>query len=211
MVHAVEARWHEPDHGIWEIRKPRRHHVHTKVMCWLAVDRGIRVSERFLDRRRPQWEALRDQIAADILANAWNEKAGAFTAAYEGEDLDAAALTIGLTGLVECTDPRFLATIGAIEGQLRMGPTVFRYLADDGLPGREGGFFICTSWLVDALWKAGRQADAEALFESMIELAGPEGLLPEQYDPLLRRTLGNHPQAYSHIGLIENALTLSGA
>ena len=211
MVHAVEARWHEPDHGIWEIRKPRRHHVHTKVMCWLAVDRGIRVSERFLDRRRPQWEALRDQIAADILANAWNEKAGAFTAAYEGEDLDAAALTIGLTGLVECTDPRFLATIGAIEGQLRMGPTVFRYLADDGLPDREGGFFICTSWLVDALWKAGRQADAEALFESMIELAGPEGLLPEQYDPLLRRTLGNHPQAYSHIGLIENALTLSGA
>ena len=142
MVHAVEARWHEPDHGIWEIRKPRRHHFHTKVMCWLAVDRGIRVSERFLDRRRPQWEALRDQIAADILANAWNEKAGAFTAAYEGEDLDAAALTIGLTGLVECTDPRFLATIGAIEGQLRMGPTVFRYLADDGLPGREGGFFI---------------------------------------------------------------------
>jgi trehalose 6-phosphate phosphatase len=211
MVHAVEARWHEPDHGIWEIRKPRRHHVHTKVMCWLAVDRGIRVSERFLDRRRPQWEALRDQIAADILANAWNEKAGAFTAAYEGEDLDAAALTIGLTGLVECTDPRFLATIGAIEGQLRMGPTVFRYLADDGLPGREGGFFICASWLVDALWKAGRHDEAEVLFESMIELAGPEGLLPEQYDPLLRRTLGNHPQAYSHIGLIENALTLSGA
>jgi trehalose 6-phosphate phosphatase len=210
MVHAVEARWHEPDHGIWEIRKPRRHHVHSKVMCWLAVDRGIRVSERFLDRRRPAWEALRDQIAADILAHAWNETAGAFTAAYGGDDLDAAALLIGLTGLVECTDPKFLATIRAIEGQLLMGPTVFRYLADDGLPGREGGFFICASWLVDSLWKAGRQDDAEALFESLIDLAGPEGLLPEQYDPLLQRTLGNHPQAYSHIGVIENALTLSG-
>ncbi len=210
MVHAVEARWHEPDHGIWEIRKPRRHHVHSKVMCWLAVDRGIRVSERFLDRRRPAWEALRDQIAADILAHAWNETAGAFTAAYGGDDLDAASLMIGLTGLVECTDPKFLATIKAIEGQLRMGPTVFRYLADDGLPGREGGFFICASWLVDSLWKAGRLDDAEALFESLIDLAGPEGLLPEQYDPLLRRTLGNHPQAYSHIGVIENALTLSG-
>jgi trehalose 6-phosphate phosphatase len=210
MVHAVEARWHEPDHGIWEIRKPRRHHVHSKVMCWLAVDRGIRVSERFLDRRRPAWEALRDQIAADILANAWNETAGAYTAAYGGEDLDAATLMIGLTGLVECTEPKFLATIRAIEGQLRMGPTVFRYLADDGLPGREGGFFICASWLVDSLWKAGRQDDAEALFESLIDLAGPEGLLPEQYDPLLRRTLGNHPQAYSHIGVIENAITLSG-
>ncbi len=209
MVHAVEARWHEPDHGIWEIRKPRRHHVHSKVMCWLAVDRGIRVSERFLDRRRPPWEALRDQIAADILSNAWNETVGAYTAAYEGEDLDAAALLIGLSGLVDCTDPKFLATIAAIEGQLRMGPTVFRYLADDGLPGREGGFFICASWLVDSLWRAGRRDDAEALFESMIDLTGPEGLLPEQYDPLLRRTLGNHPQAYSHIGMIENALTLS--
>jgi len=87
---------------------------------------------------------------------------------------------------------------------------VYRYLDDDGLPGREGGFFLCASWLVDALWLAGRRADAEALFEDMLALAGPEGLLPEQYDPLLGRTLGNHPQAYSHIGLIENALTLSG-
>ena len=210
MVHAVEARWHEPDHGIWEIRKPRRHHVHSKVMCWLAVDRGIRVSEQFLDRPRPAWEALRDHIAADILANAWNETVGAFTAAYGGDDLDAAVLMIGQTGLVPGTDPRFLATIRAIEGQLRTGPTVYRYLADDGLPGREGGFFICASWLVDALWKAGRRADAESLFEGIIDLAGPEGLLPEQYDPHLKRTLGNHPQAYSHIGLIENAITLSG-
>jgi trehalose-phosphatase len=209
MVHAVEARWHEPDHGIWEIRKPRRHHVHSKVMCWLAVDRGIQVSERFLDRRRPAWEELRQRIADDILEHAWNEQMAAYTAAYEGDDLDAASLVIGLCGLVECTDARFVATIDAIQGQLRAGPTVYRYVADDGLPGREGGFFICASWLVDALWKAGRRDEAESLFASMIDLAGPEGLLPEQYDPVLRRTLGNHPQAYSHIGLIENALTLS--
>ena len=209
MVRAVEARWHEPDHGIWEIRKPRRHHVHSKVMGWLAVDRGIRISERFLDRRRPAWEDLRATIAADILANAWHPPAEAYTAAYGADDLDAAALMIGLSGLVDCTDPRFLATVDAIDKRLRMGPTVFRYLADDGLPGREGGFFICASWLVDALYKAGRRDAAEELFESMLELAGPEGLLPEQYDPLLQRTLGNHPQAYSHIGLIENALTLS--
>ena len=211
MVGAVEARWHEPDHGIWEIRKPRRHHVHSKVMCWLAVDRGIRISERFLDRRRPAWEQLRQTIADDILEKAWHPTAEAYTAAYGGDDLDAASLMIGLSGLVDCTDPRFLATVDAIEKRLRMGPTVFRYLADDGLPGREGGFFICASWLVDALYKAGRRDDAEALFESMLELAGPEGLLPEQYDPLLQRTLGNHPQAYSHIGLIENALTLSSS
>jgi trehalose 6-phosphate phosphatase len=209
MVGAVEARWHEPDHGIWEIRKPRRHHVHSKVMCWLAVDRGIRISERFLDRKKPAWEELRQTIADDILEKAWHEQANAYTAAYGGDDLDAASLMIGLMGLVDCTDPRFMATIDAIDKRLRMGPTVFRYLADDGLPGREGGFFICASWLVDSLCKAGRRDEAESLFESMIELAGPEGLLPEQYDPLLQRTLGNHPQAYSHIGLIENALTLS--
>jgi trehalose-phosphatase len=210
MVQAVEARWHEPDHGIWEIRKPRRHHVHSKVMCWLAVDRGIRVAERFLERRRPPWEALRQEIADDILANAWNERVQAYTAAYGGDDLDAAALTIGLSGLVDGSDPKFLATIDAIEKQLRAGPTVYRYVADDGLPGREGGFFLCASWLVEALWKAGRRTDAESLFASIIDLAGPEGLLPEQYDPATGRTLGNHPQAYSHIGVIENALTLSG-
>ncbi len=209
MVGAVEARWHEPDHGIWEIRKPRRHHVHSKVMCWLAVDRGIRISERFLDRKKPAWEQLRQTIAEDILDKAWHEQSNAYTAAYGADDLDAASLMIGLMGLVDCTDSRFLATIDAIDKRLRMGPTVFRYLADDGLPGREGGFFICASWLVDSFYKAGRRDEAESLFESMIELAGPEGLLPEQYDPLLRRTLGNHPQAYSHIGLIENALTLS--
>jgi trehalose 6-phosphate phosphatase len=208
-VRAVEARWHEPDHGIWEIRKPRRHHVHSKVMCWLTVDRGVRISERFLDRRRPAWEELRDRIAADILANGFDDEANTFTAAYGGRDLDAAALWVGLAGLVECTDPRFLGTIAAIERELRDGPTVYRYLADDGLPGREGGFFICGSWLVDALHRAGRVDEAELLFESMIELAGPEGLLPEQYHPASGRTLGNHPQAYSHIGIIENAITLS--
>ena len=211
MVGAVEARWHEPDHGIWEIRKPRRHHVHSKVMCWLAVDRGIRISERFLDRKKPAWEQLRQTIAEDILDKAWHEESNAYTAAYGADDLDAASLMIGLMGLVDCTDPRFMATIDAIDKRLRMGPTVFRYLADDGLPGREGGFFICASWLVDSFVKAGLRDEAESLFESMIELAGPEGLLPEQYDPLLRRTLGNHPQAYSHIGLIENALTLSSS
>ncbi len=208
-VRAVEARWHEPDHGIWEIRKPRRHHVHSKVMCWLTVDRGIRISERFLDRPRPAWETLRDQIAADILTNGWNESAGTFTAAYGDDDLDAAALWVGLSGLLACTDPRFLGTIDAIEKQLREGPTVYRYITDDGLPGREGGFFICASWLVEAFHRAGRRDDAEELFEQLVELAGSEGLLPEQYDPGLERTLGNHPQAYSHIGLIENALLLA--
>jgi len=209
LVHAVEARWHEPDHGIWEIRKPRRHHVHSKVMCWLTVDRGIRISERFLDRPRPGWEQLRDQIANDILANAWDESASAYTAAYGTNELDAASLWIGLSGLVDCTDPKFTSTIDAVERGLRCGPTVYRYLTDDGLPGREGGFFICASWLVDSLFKAGRRQEADTLFEDLIELSDNTGLYPEEFDPLLGKTLGNHPQAYSHLGIIENAITLS--
>jgi trehalose 6-phosphate phosphatase len=208
-VRAVEARWHEPDHGIWEVRRPRRHHVHSKVMCWLTVDRGIRISERFLDRSRPQWEGLRDRIAADILSHGWSVQEESFTAAYGSDDLDAAALAVGLAGLVDCADPRFASTIRAVERGLRAGPTVYRYLCDDGLPGREGGFFLCASWLVEALHRSGRREDAEELFESMVELVGPEGLLPEEYDPVTGRLLGNHPQAYSHIGLIENALTLA--
>ena len=209
MVAAVAARWHEPDHGIWEIRKPRRHHTHSKIMCWLTVDRAIRVSERFLDRAQPQWESLRDEIANDIHEHAWNERVGAYTAAYGDDDLDAATLWTGLSGLIDPTSERFGRTIDAIERELRDGPAVYRYRADDGLPWREGGFFICASWLVDAMHRAGRTDHATRLFNELCDLAGPTGLIPEQYDPTLARTLGNHPQAYSHIGVIENALTLS--
>ncbi len=209
LTKAVEARWHEPDHGIWEIRKPRRHHLHSKVMCWVTVDRAVRISECFLDRSRPDWEALRDTIAKDILDHAWNEEAGAYTAAYGDQDLDAAALWIGLSGLVPGDDPRFGRTIDAINRELRDGPVVYRYLDNDGLPGAEGGFLICASWLVESFVLADRREEAEALFEALVELAGPNGLLPEQYDPKEGRTLGNHPQAYSHIGIIENAITLA--
>ncbi|MFG0325975.1 MAG: trehalose-phosphatase [Phycisphaerales bacterium JB037] len=210
LVRAVEARWHEPDHGIWEVRKPRAHHVHSKVMCWLTVDRGIRISERFLDRPRPEWEELRDRIARDIHERGWNEGAGAYTAAYDSDHLDAASLWVGLSGLVDGTDERFVRTIDAVNRELRDGPTVYRYLGEDGLPGREGGFFICASWLVEAMVRAGRRDEAEELFAQLVEIAGPVDLIPEQYDPEARRTLGNHPQAYSHIGIIENALLLSG-
>ena len=178
-------------------------------MCWLTVDRGIRISDRFLNRPRPEWEALRDTIAADTLENGWNKKLGTFTSAYGDEDLDAAVLWIGLSGLLDCKDSRFCATVNAINNDLREGPTVYRYITDDGLPGREGGFFICASWLVESFYRAGQTDNAEELFEQLVELSGSEGLLPEQYDPRIQKTLGNHPQAYSHIGLIENALLLS--
>jgi GH15 family glucan-1,4-alpha-glucosidase len=123
--------------------------------------------------------------------------------------MDASSLWIGLSGLLPDDDPRFLATVLAVEAELRSGPTVYRYKWDDGMPGKEGGFHICTAWLIEAYLRTGRRADAEELFEQLLATAGPTGLLPEQYDPDLERGLGNHPQAYSHLGLIRCAQLLS--
>jgi pentatricopeptide repeat protein len=123
--------------------------------------------------------------------------------------MDASSLWIGLSGLLPDDDPRFLATVLKVEAELRSGPVVYRYRWDDGLPGVEGGFHICTAWLIEAYLRTGRRGDAEELFEQMLLTAGPTGLLPEQYDPLAERGLGNHPQAYSHLGLINCALHLS--
>jgi trehalose-phosphatase len=211
MVAAVQRRWHEPDHGIWEARQAPRHHVYSKVMCWQTVDRAIKLVEQHDLPTRPGWTALRQQIADHVLTHGWNEKVGAYTVAYDSDDLDAASLWIGLAGLLPDDDPRFLATVLAVEAELRNGPTVYRYLWDDGLPGREGGFHICTTWLVEAYLRTGRRSDAEELFNQYLDLVGPTGLLPEQYDSDAERHLGNHPQAYSHIGLIRCALLLDSA
>jgi GH15 family glucan-1,4-alpha-glucosidase len=210
MVKAVDRRWDEPDHGIWEIRMPPRHHVYSKVMCWVTVDRAITVADHFTGRDQPEWVALRNTIAADVLENGWKPEVGAFTAAYDGTDLDASSLAVGLQGLVPGDDERFLGTIRAVESVLAEGPTVYRYLDDDGLPGREGGFNLMTSWLIDAYHLVGREDDAHALFKRLCGLAGATGLLAEEFDPGSGRALGNHPQAYSHLGLINNALNLSG-
>jgi trehalose 6-phosphate phosphatase len=248
MVEAVAARWHEADHGIWEVRRPRQHHVHSKVMCWQTVDRALRVGE-YLGRRKPDWEALRDQIAADVLERgrhpegwiagtyAQAEHAGAESAVSipamargagqlrPGEEtspfrrlavstldeVDAATLTLGLSGLLAADDPRFRSTIEAVERHLRVGSTVYRYRYDDGLPGIEGGFNLCTAWLIEAHTMVGRHDDARRLFEQYTAMAGPAGLLAEEYDPVAGQSLGNYPQAYSHLGLINAALALDSS
>jgi trehalose-phosphatase len=210
MVEAVERRWHEPDHGLWEARLPPRHHVYSKVMCWLTVDRAIRIAEDYNGGAHPNWHDLRDRVGANVLEHGWHEPAGAYTVAYGVPDMDASSLWIGLAGLLPNDDPRFLSTVLAIEADLRSGPTVYRYKWDDGLPGREGGFHVCAAWMIEAYLRTGRRADAEELFEQMLDCAGPTGLLPEQYDPEAERGLGNHPQAYSHLGLIRCALLLDG-
>ncbi len=209
MVLAVSRRWSEPDHGIWEIRKPPRHHVYSKVMCWVTVDRAISIADQFLDREPAAWVELRDEIAADVLANGWNPERGSFTAAYDGDDLDASVLAVGLWGLLDPEDDRFVSTVDAVERELRNGPTVYRYLEDDGLPGREGGFNLMTSWLIDAMALTGRRDDAVELFEQLVQLVGATGLMAEEFDPTHGRALGNMPQAYSHLGLINNARMLS--
>jgi len=209
MVQAVVERWREPDHGIWERRMAPRHHVHSKVMCWLTLDRAAEISRRFLDRDRDDLRAQRDEIAADILAHGWNEKVSSFTENYGGDGIDASCLHVGLSGLLPPDDARFVATVAAVEKELRHGPTVFRYRSEDGLPGLEGGFHICASWLVDAYLLVGRQDDARQLFDEIAALAGPTGQLSEEFDPTTRTALGNVPQAYSHLGLIENAVALA--
>ena len=143
-----------------------------------------------------------------MLENGYNEEVGAFTVAYGEPDLDSACLFVGLSGLLPADDPRFVATVDAIERELRVGPTVFRYRYDDGLPGLEGGFHICTTWLIEAFIKVGRIDDAWDLFRQMDNLLGPTGLLAEEYDPVAEMHLGNHPQAYSHLGYIRVAQLL---
>jgi len=160
------------------------------------------------DQDRPDWVELRDRIGHNVLEYGWHDEARAYTVAYGDEEMDASSLWIGLSGLLPDDDPRFLSTVLKVESDLRSGPVVYRYHWNDGLPGREGGFHICTAWLIDAYLRTGRRGDAEELFQQMIDTAGPTGLLPEQYDPISERGLGNHPHAYSHLGLIRCGLLL---
>ncbi|NGP04780.1 trehalose-phosphatase [Rhodococcus sp. 14C212] len=211
MVTAVECRWFEPDHGIWEIRDNPRHHVYSKVMGWLTVDRALTLAEKFGRTAGDNWAGLRAEIAEEVLEKGWNEDVCSYTAAYDGTDLDAATLFIGLSGLIDPDDPRFHATVVATEAELRSGSTVYRYLHDDGLPGTEGGFHLCAAWLVEAYLLVGARPQAEALFAQLVDAAGPTGLLSEEYDPVAERSLGNHPQAYSHLGLLRCAQLLAAA
>jgi trehalose 6-phosphate phosphatase len=210
MVSAVSHRWKERDHGMWEVRTAPRHHTYSKAMCWLTLDRAIDVSVSFRGSVERSWEDLRETIRSEVLEQGWKPRVGAFTAAYEGEDLDAAVLALGLFGLVDLDDRRFVSTVEVLEHVLREGPTVYRYKTDDGLPGRGSGFHLMTSWLIDAYQLVGRRDDALELFGNLVDRVGPTGLLSEAYDPVTGRALGNIPQAYSHLGLINNALNLDG-
>jgi trehalose 6-phosphate phosphatase len=210
MVTAVQARWQEPDHGIWEIRAERRHHVHSRVMCWVTVDRALRVEQHVLGRQNPDWIALRDAIRADIETNAWSDSLGAFRSAYGRDTLDAATLYVLLSGLLPPSDERVVRTVHAIDRHLRVGPAVYRYFDDDGLPGKEGGMLICSAWLAQAWHMIGEHARARELLDEIVALLGPTGMACEQYEPDYQLPLGNLAQGYTHLAIIDTALLLAG-
>ncbi|MDJ0358268.1 glycoside hydrolase family 15 protein [Paenarthrobacter sp. PH39-S1] len=210
---AAASRWQSTDQGIWEVRGTPRHYLHSKLMCWVAVDRAISLAGVLnAEERVPHWMQTRAQLADSIRTNGWNETAGAYTRAYGSEDLDASALMLSIVGFVAADDPRMLATIDAIEDRLtdRRG-LVYRYQADDGLSGEEGTFLLCTFWLAHALALAGQTRRARAVFERAAGFATDLGLLAEEVAPDSSELLGNFPQAFSHIGLVNAAWAISTA
>jgi alpha,alpha-trehalase len=216
LVEHVCLHWQEPDSGIWEVRGGLRHFVYSKVMCWVALDRAIRAAEQLkLEADLPRWRLVRDQIRADILMHGYNTHIGAFTQSYDSEVLDASNLLLPLVGFIAPDDPRMRSTVDRIIEQLTdERGFVYRYHAedtDDGLPGGEGTFTICTFWLVDNLSMQGRIDEARSLFERLLNYASHLGLFSEEIDSKRNIALGNFPQAFTHIALINSASNLRKA
>jgi GH15 family glucan-1,4-alpha-glucosidase len=207
------ARWRSADHGIWEVRGEPRHYLHSKLMCWVAVDRAISLAGILQSTEKiPRWTQARDAIAASIRTEGWSGAANAYTQAYGSEDLDASALMLAIVGFLPADDPGMIATIEAIEERLTdPRGLVYRYLADDGMAGEEGTFLLCTFWLAHALALAGRTQQARAVFERAAAFATDLGLMAEEVAPDSGELLGNFPQAFSHIGLVNAAWAISQA
>jgi alpha,alpha-trehalase len=207
------ARWQEQDHGIWEIRGEPRDFVYSKLMCWVALNRAIDLAPRLgAEDKVPGWARVMADIRAAILERGWSEQAGAFAQAFGGAELDASNLMLAITGFLPASDPRMLATIDAIAERLTdERGLVYRYLTRDGLPGGEGTFLLCTFWLAQAQTLAGDVDAATETFERAIASMNDVGLLAEEVDPQNGEMLGNFPQAFSHIGLVNAAWTISEA
>jgi GH15 family glucan-1,4-alpha-glucosidase len=219
LLDFLEKHWHEPDEGIWEVRGPRRHFVHSKVMAWVAFDRGIHLLEQGMAGPLQRWRAIRDEIRAQVLDQGYDKSRGTFTQYYGSTELDASVLLILEVGFLPPDDERIVSTVRTIKRELMRDGLVLRYtqpakavsggLADvDGLPGAEGAFLACSFWLVNALHLIGDHDEAVAIFDRLLTLRSDLGLLSEEYDPRYGRQVGNTPQAFSHVPLIQAALNL---
>lgn len=207
----VTANWMNPDAGIWERRDTPRHHVHSKLMAWLALDRAIRIAKKRGDspRHSRAWRAAVRLLGEDISRRGYDPQIGSYTAAYDSGDLDAALLLLPSIGLEPIESPRITGTIEAVRKSLGAGgPLLYRYRNPDGLPGNEGAFLPCSFWLVQALALTGRRTEAETLFEELLEYSGPLGLYGEETDPTSHQHLGNFPQALTHSSLLQAAAAL---
>jgi GH15 family glucan-1,4-alpha-glucosidase len=215
VLEFLETAWDRPDEGIWEVRGGRRHFVHSKVLAWVAFDRAIEAVEHF-DRRGPveRWRRLRDEIYEEVCREGFNAELNAFTQSYGSTELDASTLLIPLVGFLPPDDPRAVGTVEAVQCELMRDGFVERYATErhnevDGLPGSEGVFLPCSCWLVDALLMLEREDEARALFERLLAIRNDLGLIAEEYDPGEKRLLGNFPQAFTHVGLVNSAYNLS--
>ncbi|CAM5355604.1 glycoside hydrolase family 15 protein [Streptomyces aurantiogriseus] len=210
----LSENWRQPDEGLWEVRGGRRQFVHSKVMVWVAADRAVRALEEYprLHGDLEGWRKLREEVHREVCEKGYDPERNTFTQYYGSHDLDASLLLIPRVGFLPPDDPRVIGTIDAVREELGHGGLVRRYSTDgttvDGLPGDEGTFLACSFWLADALHMTGRTKEARELFERLCHLANDVGLLAEEYDPVSGRHLGNFPQAFSHIGLVNTALTL---
>jgi GH15 family glucan-1,4-alpha-glucosidase len=215
LLDFLEAGWDEPDNGIWEVRGPRRHFTHSKMMAWVAMDRAVKAVEQFgLDGPVGRWRQLRDVIHAQVCNEGYNRELGAFVQFYGSTFLDASLLMMPLVGFLPPSDPRVRGTVEAIERHLSTDGFVARYETRpeiDGLPPGEGAFLLCSFWLADNLALIGRVADGRRLFEHVLGIRSETGLLSESFDTSRRRLVGNYPQAFSHIGLINTARNLARA
>jgi GH15 family glucan-1,4-alpha-glucosidase len=212
LIKFLESGWSEPDEGIWEVRGPRRHFTHSKVLAWVAVDRAVKAVEQFhLAGDLAAWRSLRERIHEDICRRGFDAERNAFVQYYGSKDPDASLLVLPLVGFLPPEDPRIRGTLELIQRELADGPFVYRYPPAqnvDGLPAGEGTFLLCSFWLADSLAVQGCHKEAREIFEKMLELRNDVGLLPEQYSIVDRRFLGNFPQAFSHVGLINSARIL---
>jgi GH15 family glucan-1,4-alpha-glucosidase len=214
LLSALETAWHQPDEGIWEVRGGPQHFTHSKVMAWVAVDRAVKGVEQLgLDGPVDRWKRVREEIHREVCEKAYDPSRDTFTQFYGSKALDASLLRIPLVGFLPIDDPRVQGTINAVRKELTSEGFVMRYLADDqsadGLPAGEGAFLPCTSWLADCLALNGEQEEATELFEKLCAISNDVGLLSEEYDPVNGCLIGNFPQAFSHVSLVNTAANLS--